>query len=86
MADARNFAKVEDQVRLLAGMLGEFIMARKSLVGMLITDARALARKGEYTLRVVKKDGHVYQLTPGVDYQRLDVEVEDGIVTKVVNP
>lgn len=49
----------------------------KELVGMFIADARKLARKGEYTLRIVKKDGHIYQLPfYGVDYNRLDVEVE----------
>ena len=54
------------------------------LVGLAEEDARVLAHQHDCEVRVASRDGEAYMLTLDYVPSRLDVVVEDGVVSAVL--
>lgn len=55
----------------------------QKLIGMCLSDAISLLEKSNKTLRIVKMDGNFITVTRDFVQNRLNVSVEDGIITDI---
>jgi len=52
----------------------------RQLIGLHLDDARELATRSGYRLRVIRRDGEGLVVTADLDTGRIDVEIEHDIV------
>jgi hypothetical protein len=56
------------------------------LVGKTVTEAKVALPHPKYSIRVVKENGQNYIVHADMRVYRIDVAVENGIITEIVNP
>lgn len=54
----------------------------KKLIGLKIDEARELAGWGGKSIRVIKEDSILCGITDDIIFDRIDVEVKDGVIIK----
>lgn len=57
----------------------------ETLVGMTVEDAEALAEENDWIIRQLRVDGEDRPATMDLRFNRINVAVEDGVITEVIN-
>ena len=57
----------------------------EQLVGMTIEDAETLAEENDWVIRQLRVDGQDRPATMDLQFNRINVAVEDGVITEVIN-
>lgn len=60
----------------------ESIELSKSLIGKTKEEALILATDKKYKIRVVREDTNTYLITSDLSFSRINLEIDNGIITK----
>jgi hypothetical protein len=81
--DTSGGAAVEPSARWCPEDAGDRGFATEQLLGLALPDAERLAGESDCAVRVVERDGEPLAVTMDFSPTRINVAVEDGLVTEV---